>query len=107
MDAFPVTFLQCCACDVPVISNRLPAYSSNGIAKYLTFVGDNDDYYALSQEIVTKCCSGVDKLLLQEARAHITRRFDESAFGDELVCAYKELLQEGVQSSNVREGVIA
>jgi len=91
MDAFPVTFLECCACELPVLSNRLPAYSSNGMAKYLTFV-EEDNEYALSRQLAAMCNGGVDLALMHEARAHVVRYFDESAFTAELVSAYRRLV---------------
>lgn len=91
MDAFPVTFLECCACELPILSNRLPAYSSNGMAKYLTFV-DEDNEYGLSRQLVSMCNGGIDLSLMREARAHVVRHFDESAFIAELVSAYGRLV---------------
>ena len=41
MDAFPVTILECLACGVPVITNRLKAYESHGVAPYLTFTAED------------------------------------------------------------------
>jgi glycosyltransferase involved in cell wall biosynthesis len=41
MDAFPVTFLECFACGLPVVSNRLISYTSNGASSYLLFLEDD------------------------------------------------------------------
>lgn len=92
MDAFPVTFLECCACELPILSNRLPAYSSNGMAKYLTFV-DGEDEYALSRQLVSMCNGVPDMSRMQEARAHVVHHFDESVFSAELISAYRHLLK--------------
>jgi glycosyltransferase involved in cell wall biosynthesis len=93
MDAFPVTFLECCACELPVLSNRLPAYASNGITKYLTFVNE-DNECALSRRLVSMSNDGVDLSLMREARAHVARHFDESAFIAALVSAYGHLVEQ-------------
>jgi hypothetical protein len=91
MDAFPVTFLECCACEVPIISSRLPGYSSNGIAKYLTFI-EGDDEYALSRKLVSMCDGRIGLPRMHEARAHVVHHFDESVFDAELVSAYDDLV---------------
>ena len=41
MDAFPVTILESLACGVPVLTNRLKAYESNGAMPYLTFTAED------------------------------------------------------------------
>lgn len=92
-DAFPVTFLECCACELPILSNRLPAYSSNGMAEYLTFV-DEEDEYALSRRLVSMCNRVADLPQMHEARTHIVRHFDESVFIAKLVAAYSHLVNK-------------
>jgi glycosyltransferase involved in cell wall biosynthesis len=97
MDAFPVTFLECSACELPILSNRLPSYASNGMAKYLTFV-DGEDEYALSRQLASMCNHAADLSRMNEARAHVVHRFDESVFSAELVSAYRRLLNKTAQT---------
>ena len=48
-DALPVTFLECLACELPVLTKRLPAYDSLGIAPYLNFT-DQPSEESLARE---------------------------------------------------------
>jgi len=105
MDAYPVTFLECLACELPILTNRLPSYSSNGMAKYLTFV-DGDDEYALSRQLVSMCNGVVDLPRLRKARAHVVHHFDESIFLGELVSAYSHLVnKKGWQPNQEKEAI--
>jgi glycosyltransferase involved in cell wall biosynthesis len=97
MDAFPVTFLECCACELPILSNRLPSYSSNGMSRYLRFV-DGDDEYALSRQLVSMCNGVADSSRMREARAYVIHHFDESVFSTELTSAYRHLLNKRAPS---------
>jgi glycosyltransferase involved in cell wall biosynthesis len=104
MDAFPVTFLECCGCEVPILSNRLPSYSSNGMAKYLTFVHGEDEY-ALSQQLVSMCSGTADLSRMCDARAHVVHYFDESVFICKLLSAYNDLLKrKSSQRQPLEEG---
>jgi len=37
----PVTFLECFVCGLPIVSNRLISYASNGASSYLFFAEDD------------------------------------------------------------------
>jgi mannosyltransferase len=77
MDAFPVTILESLACGVPVLTNRLPAYESNGAAPYLTFSRE-DSVSALSATMAA-ALDDVETLHARaaQAREHVVRNFDE------------------------------
>jgi hypothetical protein len=103
MDAFPVTFLECCSCELPILSNRLPAYSSNGMARYLTFVNGEDEH-ALSRHLVSMCTGTADLSRMGDARAHVVHYFDESIFICKLLSAYNDLLtKKGNQRQPLEE----
>jgi glycosyltransferase involved in cell wall biosynthesis len=106
MDAFPVTFLECCACELPILSNRLPSYSSNGMSKYLTFV-DGDDEYALSRQLASMCNGVADSSRMREARAHVIHRFDESVFSAKLTSVYRHLLNKDAPTKSREGGIVA
>lgn len=92
MDAFPVTFLESLACGVPIITNPLQAYRSNGVMPYLHFT-QGDSAPALSAAMV----AALDDLKTLQARAsegrkHIVRNFDERVSAARLKEIYDDLL---------------
>jgi hypothetical protein len=91
MDAFPVTFLECSACELPILSNRRPAYSSNGMAEHLIFL-EGEDEQAISRHLVSMCVAEGGVPRAREARAHVVRNFNESAFVGTLLSAYDGLI---------------
>lgn len=89
MDAFPVTFLECAACELPVLTNPLPAYRSNGLDRFLTFT-DGDGEAALSRTMV-QMCRNPPTTRARDARIRVVEQFDESRFAAQLVAAYERL----------------
>jgi glycosyltransferase involved in cell wall biosynthesis len=92
MDAFPVTILECLACGVPVLTNRLKAYESHGVAPYLTFAADG----SVPQLGATMASAFANLQALQtraaEGRAYAVRNFDEQVSAARLKAIYESLL---------------
>lgn len=92
MDAFPVTILECLACGVPVLTNRLQAYESHGVAPYLTFTAED----SVPQLGVTMANAFTNLQALQlraaEGRAHAIQHFDERISAATLRAIYDSLL---------------
>lgn len=91
MDAFPVTFLESLACEVPVLTKRLPAYDSLGISPYLEFTDTTSE---------TSLESGISKMLscvsgprpdISRARAYVSENFDELVVAKSLAAAYRRV----------------
>jgi glycosyltransferase involved in cell wall biosynthesis len=101
MDAFPVTFLECFACRLPVVSNRLLSYESNGASSYL-FVAEHDSLGGLKTAIKS-AVERLDQLqtMTAEARRYVVRNFDERKTARALRQAYEEVL---AQRSYTRPG---
>jgi glycosyltransferase involved in cell wall biosynthesis len=92
MDALPVTFLECLACGVPVITNRLRAYESHGVAPFLTFTAGES-----VPELSATMTSAFANLQALQARAadgrvHALRHFDEKLSAATLRTIYESLL---------------
>lgn len=92
MDAFPVTFLESLACGVPVLTNRLDAYDSNGATPYLTFAAE-DSVAALSATM-TAALDNAETLHAQAARGreHVVQNFDERVSAARLKEIYQSVL---------------
>lgn len=92
MDAFPVTFLESLACGVPVLTNRLDAYDSNGAAPYLTFSTEHS-VSALS-ETMAAALDNAGALRAQAARGreHVVQNFDERVSATRLKEIYQSVL---------------
>lgn len=92
MDAFPVTILECLACGVPVLTNRLKAYESHGVAPYLTFTSED----SVSQLGATLANAFANLQALQaraaEGREHAVQHFDERISAASLRAIYDSLL---------------
>jgi glycosyltransferase involved in cell wall biosynthesis len=92
MDAFPVTILESLACGIPVLTNRLEAYESNGAMPYLTFTAED----SASQLGATMAAAAHDLPALQAiataGRAHVVQNFDERVSAVRLKEIYDELL---------------
>jgi glycosyltransferase involved in cell wall biosynthesis len=101
MDAFPVTFLECFACGVPIISNRLQSYSSNGVSPYLMFV-EGDSVGALTTTMEA-AIGRLDQLqtLAAQSREHVVRNFDERVTARVLRQTYEAVLGKGGMSLEV------
>lgn len=93
MDAFPVTILESLACGVPVLTNRLPAYDSNGVAPYLTFA--TEDSVPQLSAIMSKAVHELPALraIAGEGRKHVVSNFDERVSATHLKTIYDELLR--------------
>src|SRR5262249_49612691 len=95
MDALPVTFLECLACELPVLTKHLPAYDSLGISPYLRFT-DAPTEESLERGIsamlssVQPCQSE-----MSGARAYVSTNFDELVVAKSLAQAYHHVLNAG------------
>jgi glycosyltransferase involved in cell wall biosynthesis len=92
MDAFPVTFLESLACGVPVLTNRLKSYESNGATAYLNFAKE-DSVSALSATMA----AALDDVAGLRARAaggreHVVQNFDERISAARLKEIYDSVL---------------
>lgn len=90
MDAFPVTFLECAASGLPIISNHLPAYDSNGMDSHLTFA-EPSTAEALSETMVQFAAAPRAHARIDAARAHVVKNFDETRFVHQLLSAFQDL----------------
>lgn len=92
MDAFPVTILESLACGIPVLTNRLKAYESNGVMPYLSFTPED----SVAQLGATMAAAMNNLPALQsvaaEGRAHIVQNFDERVSAVRLKEIYDALL---------------
>ena len=92
MDAFPVTILECLACSVPVITNRLKAYESHDVAPYLTFTAED----TMPQLGIAMAHAFANLQALQsraaDGRVHAIRHFDEHISAASLKTIYESLL---------------
>lgn len=93
MDAFPVTILECLACGVPVLTNRLKAYESHGVAPYFTFTAED----SVPQLGATMANAFADLQALQmsaaDGRVHAVQHFDEQVSAASLRAIYESLLR--------------
>jgi glycosyltransferase involved in cell wall biosynthesis len=96
IDAFPVTFLECFACGVPVVSNRQISYQSNGASDYLFFAEDDSvDGLTMAIEAAIERLNEL-KTLAGEAREHVVRNFDECVTARVLRQTYEAVLSREV-----------
>jgi glycosyltransferase involved in cell wall biosynthesis len=96
LDAFPVTFLEASACEVPILTHHLIAYDSNGMPQFLNFIegGDTRSIGALM------ACLAVDAKAKEKARAarrHVVSNYDETCFSGALLDAYERVSNRGLQ----------
>ncbi len=98
MDAFPVTFLESLACGVPVLTNRLAAYESNGAAPFLTFSAE-DSVDALTATMLG-ALDNMTALRAQAARGreHIVQNFDERVSAERLKEIYDRVLRDSARN---------
>jgi len=91
MDAFPVTFLESLACEVPVLTKHLPAYDSLGISPYLRFT-EAPTEEALVKGMAAMLSSPPTHREMAGARAYVAANFDESVIANSLGQAYRRTL---------------
>ena len=101
MDGFPVTFLECFACGLPVVSNRLVSYESNGAPSYLFFV--EDDSVGGLKTGIEAAIERLDHSLTRtaEAREHVVRNFDERVTARVLRQTYEAILAKKTLASSL------
>jgi glycosyltransferase involved in cell wall biosynthesis len=93
MDAFPVTFLECLACELPILSIRLPAYENFGMPAYLQFtVAATEE--SLENSISDLLAPTHVRQDMTRARAYVSANFDESAMARDLGRAYENVLKQ-------------
>jgi D-inositol-3-phosphate glycosyltransferase len=103
IDSFPVSFLECFACGLPIVSNRLASYQSNGASTYLLFAED-DSVAGLKLAIE----AAIERLnqwrnVASEAREHVVQNFDERVTARALRRVYETVLHaKSNQESYVR-----
>ena len=91
-DAFPVTFMECFACQLPVLTKELPAYDSFGSRAYLRFT-EAPTRNALERAIFTmlsECYSMKEQMA--EARSFACANFDETVVARSLSQAYQNIV---------------
>ena len=91
-DAFPVTFMECLACEVPILTKPLPAYDSFGIRPYLR-IADAPTEDALEQAIsamFSECHSMREQMA--EARSFACANFDDAVIARSLFQAYQKVI---------------
>jgi glycosyltransferase involved in cell wall biosynthesis len=98
MDAFPVTILESLACGVPMITNRLKAYESNGVMPYLCVTAED----SVPQLGATMAAALHELPRLRTVaiagRDHIVRNFDEHVSALRLKEIYATLLSRAQHS---------
>jgi glycosyltransferase involved in cell wall biosynthesis len=91
-DAFPVTFMECLACEVPILTKHLPAYDSFGIRPYLRFA-DAPTEQALEKAISTMFSEHHSmREQMAEARSFACANFDEAVVARSLFQEYQKVL---------------
>lgn len=94
IDAFPVTFLEAAACQCPVITNDLPAYTGTFVHDYFRVVPPGDR--AALADAIREAAAGdriANRASLAGARALVAHEFDERVTADRLVALYRQVQQ--------------
>ena len=100
IDAFPVTFLECLCCGLPVITNRLRSYQSNEISPYLSFL--ESDLIDCMARGVESAIMNLDKLksVALKGRQIVIANFNELLTAQRLKEAYLTLLRSNNSHSH-------
>jgi glycosyltransferase involved in cell wall biosynthesis len=96
LDAFPVSFLEASACEVPILTHHLIAYESNGMPEFLNFM-EGEDSKSIGALIARLSADPAAKERARAARRHVVRNYDETAFSRDLVDAYEGVLNRRLQ----------
>jgi glycosyltransferase involved in cell wall biosynthesis len=107
MDAFPVTILESLACGIPVLTNRLKAYESNGVLPYLTFTAADSP-----SQLGATMAAAVHELpalraIATAGRAHIVKNFDEQVSAVRIKEIYDALLLRVRNAANRERTMLA
>ena len=107
MDAFPVTILESLACGIPVLTNRLKAYESNGAMPYLTFTAEDSALHLGAT--MTAAVNNLPALraIATVGREHIVQNFDERVSAACLKEIYDELLLRVRHAASRERSVMA
>lgn len=107
MDAFPVTILESLACGIPVLTNRLKAYESNGAMPYLTFTAEDSALHLGAT--MTAAVNNLPALraIATAGREHIVQNFDERVSAACLKEIYDELLLRVRHAASRERSVMA
>lgn len=92
LDAFPVTFLEASACEVPILTHHLIAYESNGLFNFLNFM-NSQDANSIGTLMARLCRNPDAKERARGARQHVALNFNEVAFCQNLLGAYQTVLK--------------
>lgn len=92
MDAFPVTIMESLACGIPVLTNRLKAYESNGAMPYLTFTAEDSALHLGATMAAAVHDLPTLRAIATAGRAHIVQNFDERVSAARLMEIYDALL---------------
>src|SRR5207237_1847340 len=84
LDAFPVTFLEASACEVPILTNHLIAYESNGMSEFLNFT-EREDAESIGALMARLSVDAGAKEKARAARRHVVRNYDEVTFSSTLL----------------------
>ena len=98
LDAFPVTFLEASACEVPILTHHRIAYESHGMADFLSLM-ETEDPNSIGGQMAGLCSDPIANERARAARRHVARHYSETAFGRALIGAYETLLQDKLQRS--------
>jgi glycosyltransferase involved in cell wall biosynthesis len=91
-DAFPVTFMECLACEVPILTRPLPAYDSFAIRPYLRFAkAPTDDALEEAISAMFRECHSMREQM-GEARWFACANFDEAVVSRSLLRAYQKVV---------------
>ena len=100
MDAFPVAFIECLACELPVLTKHLPAYDGFGITPYLRFTDSPSEEsleIGISTMLSSLCNWSPD---MSQARAYVSTNLDEAVVARTLGQAYDRVLNDAIRIPN-------